>query len=60
MDRIKLITLISGTAIVVDGYWLLAVSDDLPFDTVIARAESGMLTVVVGGIMLLIGILRRS
>lgn len=60
MDRIKLFALISGTACVLYGYWLLAVPEHLPYERVIVLAKAGMVSVLAGGVLLLVGILRRS
>lgn len=60
MNRIKLLALISGAASALYGYWLLAVPDDLPPEKVIAMAEAGVLSVLAGGALLMVGILRRS
>lgn len=60
MDRIKFICLTSGTAVIICGYWLLAVPADLPYEQVLFRANTGMLTVITGGIVLIGGIKRRS
>lgn len=60
MERIKLITLLGGAGLILFGYRLLAVPSDLPTARVIIHAEYGMLAVVAGGIVVIIGILRRS
>lgn len=59
MDRIKLISLISGTVLITVGYWLLAAPVDLSYEQVLFRAESGTLTVIIGGVVLIGGIMRR-
>ncbi len=60
MDRIKLISLISGAVTILFGYWLLAVPVELPYEKVIFLAKSGMITVFAGSIVLMVGIWRRS
>lgn len=59
MDRIKLIALLGGTGLILFGYRLLAVPVELPTEKVILLAESGMLAVIAGGIVLIAGILRK-
>lgn len=60
MDRIKLISLTSGSAIIIFGYWLLSVPIELPLEQVITMAKSGMFSVFAGSVLLMIGMLRRS
>lgn len=60
MDRIKLLSLVSGAIIILYGYWLLSVPVDLPYEQVITMAKSGMFSVFAGSIVLMFGILRRS
>lgn len=49
----------TGTALVIYGYWRLAVPPDALYDELLARAREGVLSVAGGGGLLMVWLAKR-
>jgi hypothetical protein len=59
MLRTPLLLLLAGTALVIYGYWRLAVPPDALYGEVLARAREGVLSVAGGGGLLMVWLVKR-
>jgi hypothetical protein len=52
--------LLAGLALVAIGYWQLAVPPEAPYQIMLDRARNGMLSTVIGGLLLMIAMIQKD